>query len=122
MSTPDYTAQAAKHAAEAIVTPKDGDWFAPDGTLSAGWMVLSEALNMGVDLEAATEAEARAKASEHFADMLRRRDANYVAPAPPSTADLVLAALSDLDPNVATAGDAINAVTAALVDAGATPA
>ncbi len=122
MSTPDYAAQATKHAADATVTPKDGDWFAPDGTLSAGWCVHSEALNTSIDMEAANEDAARAKASEFFADQLRRRDPNYVAPVPPSTADHVLGALSTLDPKTASAGDVINAVTAALVDSGATPA
>lgn len=122
-ATPDtYSAQAAAHATEATVTPKDGDWYAPDGSLSSGWSVFSKALNMSVDMEAATEDAARAKAVEHFADCLRRRDPNYVAPAPPSTANVVLGALAGLDPKTASAGDAINAVKAALVEAGATPA
>lgn len=122
MSTPDYTAQAAKYAEDATVTPQPGDWFAPGGSLSAGWSVHSEEMNMGIDMEAVDEAAARVKAAEHFAGELRSRDPSYVAPVQPSTADLVLAALSSLDPKVATAADAISAVTTALVDAGATTA
>lgn len=117
MSTPDYTAQATALLADAPVHgPREG-WGDPIWTVD-----LTDALNLTVDVGGATEADARAAVVDHVADVLRRRDPGYVAPsAPPAAADVVLAALSSLDPQAASTADVIQAVTGALSAAGATP-
>lgn len=116
MSTPDYTAQAVALLAKAKLVPH------PEDDPPGFEVDLIEELNAGFGVAAGSEDEARAKVVDQVAEMLRERDPNAVAvPAPPPAADVVLAALTNLDMATASTADVVNAVTAALVDAGAIP-
>jgi hypothetical protein len=120
----DYAAQAAAHVADGELTELDVEgWTDPDtGKPWKGWSVYVPELNASVDLGGFDEDHARAKAADFFADVLRTRDPDYVAPQTPSAADTVLAALDSLDTTTATVEDVITAVKGSLLDAGATPA
>lgn len=117
MSTPDtYATQAQALLAKAHLVPH------PEDDPPGYEVQLIKELNATIGVAAASEDEARAKVLDHVADMLRARDPNYVPPVVPTTADAVLAALSNLDPQTASTTDVIAAVSSALVDAGASVA